>query len=617
MGCWKWLPWLLVLLGQLLQPSSSFWASRPRHRRVLQATAPEFRDKLHRTLVEKTQEALRLPPGPERSSLIRRAMNFALKLRDPYALTIYSCHVLPAHTKLKTKEYHALLNLCSSPELVDIGKKIFNDMVESGHAPQEPSFIFLVRACAQMGNPMEAFGVVHRMSARNVTIRLRTYKPILDELQESGDWDNFRLVWDHMETESGVDATDEQLGQAFDMLQREPELWAGENIAWLQSKLWRFSGKELCLQQATLEKIADSIDAANQRLERGVDDALGAGSGGLGALKLFRLEPKENICPACGAEIPRRTLDPRQREELMQGLYKIAATQGHESGEQNLRFFQTWLAKHTTEEKGGPFRVIIDAANVAYTRPLSNLTVQSSGSGSSSGSGTFASGSDGDESTTGHESVTCSGTPGSSANAAPAFKFEQIEQAVQWCKEANLRPLVVLSMKYSKESFTTGLLRRGGPSHRKTRLAKTQQFQRLTEKDTQLLRKWEDDDMLFLVNRGGNDDWYWMLACVSQTGQDPFFISNDQLRDHRLRLLAEHAFARWQANAQINFSFVSNPRSASPDLYIYEPPVWSREIHWDGEKRWHIPSSTHDWACVQMPTLPSEEVGASATEAQS
>uniref|UniRef100_A0A7S1UFE7 ribonuclease P n=1 Tax=Phaeomonas parva TaxID=124430 RepID=A0A7S1UFE7_9STRA len=575
---------LLLLALSLL--SGFAWRPTGPSRRLppLRATPPGVDDARHRSLVRQTQDALRAEPGPERDQLIRRALNCGLRMRDPYSLTIYSNFLLPCNTKLKKKEYHALLNLCATPELAEVGKRILNDMVSAGHRLDEPSFLFFVRTSARMGNPLEAFGVVNRMSEGNVTIRLRTYKPILEELELIGDFDNYCRVWDHMETSSGVAAGEEQVAQALRMI-RDFGLWEPRHADWLEEKLGDFSRRHLSLGNDTLALLAEAVanpgpkpldpNPKSKKLEPGPSEPEPEPKTRLkGRAVGFEPDPNEHECPVCGAEIPRRRLGAAERDDLVQGLFGIAEETDREAGIQNLRFFQGWIGKHTTPERGGPYDVIIDAANVAYTRPLLPPA-----------------------------------TINNTMVAPPlAFKFTQIQAVVDWCKGAGLRPLVVLSAKYGEETFTTGVLKRGGSSARRARLASKQNLQRLTKPDKAILKKWEEDDILFRVNRGGNDDWYWILAAVSQSdGHDTLFISNDQMRDHRLRLMHARAFARWQANTQIAYNFQMTGDGEETELSIFEPPVWSREIHQTGPRRWHIPGPGDEWACVELPVREGEE----------
>ena len=352
--------------------------------------------------------------------------------------------------KLKKKEYHAILNLCDSPELALAGKQIFNDMLDAGHAPQEQSYIFLVRVCSLMGEPDEAFGVVRRMASSNVPPRLRSYTPILDAYAAQDRLEPYIAAWAHMEEEMGVAPGDAQIRQAAELLARCGGAAAAPGaLGWIEDRLRSYSRHALHLEPRTLRAL------------RGIARRAEA----------FTPDGRVQECPACGAVIPRRRLDGGERRRMLEGLLDIARGTGSGSGEQDLLFFRSWLRKHAAADRGGAYDVIIDAANVAYSRPQApqaeppERRAAEGGAGAAGGAGAGAGAEEGE-------------AGGAEGQRPVGFTFAQIALAYDWCVGRGLRPLVVLGNKYSKATFTTGILRRGGSGSRRRRLAQRQMVQR-------------------------------------------------------------------------------------------------------------------------------------------
>ena len=139
-----------------------------------------------------------------------------------------------------------------------------------------------------------------------------------------------------------------------------------------------------------------------------------------------------------------------------------------------------------------------------------------------------------------------------------------------------------------------------------------------------------ENDMMYIVPRLNLDDYFWMLASVSnQTkatqrddlnipvgndqgrfpGMRPMLITNDQMRDHKLDLLEPREFRRWSSCHIVNY-----------DIAFYEKDEWEEErkisfvpadsfsreiqsnIHKNGkDTAWHFPiGDSLEWLCISI-----------------
>ena len=134
--------------------------------------------------------------------------------------------------------------------------------------------------------------------------------------------------------------------------------------------------------------------------------------------------------------------------------------------------------------------------------------------------------------------------------------------------------------------------------------------------------------MMYIVPRLNLDDYFWMLASVSnQTnamqrddlsipfgddqgrfpGMRPMLITNDQMRDHKLDLLKPREFRRWSSCHIVNYDISAYEKDEwEEDRHISFVPAdyFSREIQMNPHKNgkdsvWHFPiGDSTDWLCV-------------------
>jgi len=136
--------------------------------------------------------------------------------------------------------------------------------------------------------------------------------------------------------------------------------------------------------------------------------------------------------------------------------------------------------------------------------------------------------------------------------------------------------------------------------------------------------------MMYIVPRLNLDDYFWMLASVSnQTkssqrddlripvgndqgrfpGMRPMLITNDQMRDHKLDLLEPREFRRWSSCHIVNYkipAYEEDEWEEDRKITFLPADYFSREIQSNPcqaeEKRvWHFPiGNSTDWLCVSI-----------------
>jgi hypothetical protein len=136
--------------------------------------------------------------------------------------------------------------------------------------------------------------------------------------------------------------------------------------------------------------------------------------------------------------------------------------------------------------------------------------------------------------------------------------------------------------------------------------------------------------MLYVVPRLCLDDYFWMLASVSnQTqsrqgadltvpvgdklgrfpGMRPMIITNDQMRDHKLDLLEPREFRRWCSCHIVNYHlsfYESDEWGEHREVELEPADYFSREIQGNPHPSgfgnvWHFPiSNSTDWLCIWL-----------------
>jgi len=198
-----------------------------------------------------------------------------------------------------------------------------------------------------------------------------------------------------------------------------------------------------------------------------------------------------------------------------------------------------------------------------------------------------------------------------------SFNFYQLQFIVDALEKTNENPLVILPYKYCTNSFVISM---GSKSYRQV----------LSREERQIVDKLTKKGQLYRVPARCLDDYYWMLASVSdQTrsrrsmdldvahdnadgrwpGTRPMLVTNDQMRDHKLGLLEPRLFRRWISCYIVNYSFTAfvGAESVDREIGFSTADFFSREIQSNETSTgaaWHFPVS--DWNlddrfCIRIP----------------
>jgi len=283
-------------------------------------------------------------------------------------------------------------------------------------------------------------------------------------------------------------------------------------------------------------------------------------------------------CPRSGVKLNLIKLEDHQRTQLQNSLLQLSTNSFEEFAQNNridtdyaaqqLNKFADWL----DTREGKPFTAIVDGANVAYY--MQNFE-------------------------------------------GGMFNFHQINFMVEALQKMNENPLVIIPYKYSMPTFMVTM----GTKRRKHKRDK---------KEQEILDKLITSGKLYVAPPRCLDDYYWMLASVSdQTnsrngenldvlsdnkegrwpGTRPMLVSNDLMRDHKLGLLEPRLFRRWFSCFIVNYNFTAfvGKESVDREIGFSTADFFSREIQCSPRNNasvWHIPVS--DWKlddrlCLSLP----------------
>ncbi|CAM9856181.1 unnamed protein product [Scytosiphon promiscuus] len=134
---------------------------------------------------------------------------------------------------------------------------------------------------------------------------------------------------------------------------------------------------------------------------------------------------------------------------------------------------------------------------------------------------------------------------------------------------------------------------------RKRKSRKTPPKRRWTTAESEMLKKWVDNDWLLIVE--GLDDLYWMYATVARSDVDTVVVTNDLMRDHRDFFPGTREFVRWKRSHLVSFAFgwqkdgpLAWANGGQPDDEVPPPEIKLRPgASWKEVQRtgshWHLP----------------------------
>jgi Protein-only RNase P len=476
--------------------------------------------------------------------------------------------------------------------------------------PTEQSVSIRVNLLVSQGKAAEAESLLSSQVQRGGEIRLRACAPVLRQLlQEGKSLDALRL-FDKMKQMPLVIIDDETFVTLIGGL-AENQCFSSDCLITPDLKRLGYTSKSgVEMFDELMRQMSDKISEIPMNLAkrwhssfvRGFADANIGEHNSLLPLRINKtpapddqlimnrvsIDPSTGYCSRSGSTLRLLHLDADEKENLRDSVRSMAQAEylsfhkevlrkpKGEQTENDIDHFSTWL----DTREGPPFTAIVDGANVGYY--MQNFD-------------------DG------------------------RFSFHQIKFVVDTLEQLGETVLVILPGKYGYNRFSVTI---GGG------------LQNLTDEEVAIRNQLRSSGRLYLVPRGMLDDFYWIMASMSnqtkaRAGEDisvfpndpsgrwpgtrPVLVTNDQTRDHKLGMMSEpRLFKRWYSNYIVNYNFAGfvhgNPSHS--DIGFAKADFYSREIQGNPSLNsngqvvgtsWHFPlSDTEDneegWFCIRIPT---------------
>lgn len=240
------------------------------------------------------------------------------------------------------------------------------------------------------------------------------------------------------------------------------------------------------------------------------------------------IEAKTALCPSTGAQLRQLTLDQQSRQHVHDSLLTMAATQQKDYGARYQNRTKYTFSQVAEKELKRFADWLQEREGGPFTAFVDGANVAYFGQGS--------------------------------------VQYSQLLKVVEELEKMGERPLIIMPRKYVNASFKIA----------------TGAVQKLQPRDLEVITKLINEGKMFTVPAQCFDDYYWMLASVSDQngplppvsdgetrfpGIRPIVISNDQMRDHKLELLEPKLFRRWCSSQVVTYA-ISN----------YEDDVWENRI---------------------------------------
>ena len=467
----------------------------------------------------------------------------------------------------ETRIYHKLLAL-----LLDLPAdwaRVRQQMLESGAERDETTVTLELRGLVHAGELDEAIScAVAAQQQLKLELKLRTFAPLLAAVCARDDTAAARQLQETMGA-AGVAKGEDEMVQLAALCAR-----TGDHDGF-ESHLYELQASHQMIATTSLQLLRAACASAETASGNGGDgeharaEASASAASNAPAVSAAAAASADHarphaavgtcpggVCSCCGTQLVALPLSTEQRREMCDDLLRTAAAHSEESRADLLRFGE-WVVQQG-------FTHIVDGPNVAYR------------------SQNFAGGS---------------------------FSYVQVDLACRTLRESTGRPpLLVLPSHYVGEEAGATV-----PNHTSSS-ANTTREHVLTAAEAARVATWrrgDGDARLWVCVEGASDDWYWMYATVV-AGAEARVLSNDEMRDHSLRLLKPAYFARWKARHVIHFDFSHGAQSDRPEpvISLREPPAFSVEIQRsegardddDARARWHLPvgPDAAEWLCVAL-----------------
>ena len=474
-------------------------------------------------------------------------------------LKIRESGILPRENTVSTFMYILSLSQDTLEACLDVAS--FHDLL---FEPNEKTITLRIKSLIAQGDAASAENVLQSLPCKGKGTegkRLRTFSPILSHYCESGEMGAALRLFRQMRESEGVLLDAETYALLIAALARRGCFRPDANpIGDVVDYGFSVSSGPILFDELAAEMAEDILELTEtsaDAIAKGFADAQPSMDIHLGRTTV---NATTALCPETGVKLRLFRLSEPQRSKVHDKLLEMAAVQ-HEQFGQKLRsrgkpeharggqYAYNMLCKFSDWLKtrdGERFTAIIDGPNVAY----------------------FARGN---------------------------VHYSQVQLVVDELERLGERPLVVMPEKYVSSSF---------------RLAGLGYTQKLSENEIDIMTSLIDSEKLYTVPTHCLDDYYWMIASVSNQTRDisesctgelpglrPLLITNDQMRDHRLSLLEPRLFRRWTSCHIVNYDIKSYDRDEweSREVRFSPADVLSREIQGNPDLlrgkglAWHFP----------------------------
>ncbi|GMI40619.1 hypothetical protein TrCOL_g7883 [Triparma columacea] len=169
-----------------------------------------------------------------------------------------------------------------------------------------------------------------------------------------------------------------------------------------------------------------------------------------------------------------------------------------------------------------------------------------------------------------------------------------------------------MGIKWAQIGWVMRAIREGGG--RGVVVMHQRHFDNLQGEDWSLVRSWGGD--VYRTPNGMNDDWFWLHMSLCQGcrrgGRMPWFVSNDELRDHVFGMRASRSLEQWRERKGVKFKFGDWEREARWRRPVLNyPRGWSKRVM-EVSGGWAIPwgeeGEEGKWTYVKGSRVDAERV---------
>ncbi len=449
----------------------------------------------------------------------------------------------------------------SPQQLLDTAREVMQkalDAADSGEAAvKETSFSSIIRTACGVGQPHVALSYVAEMRKRKTVCKARSFLPIIAAFAEAGDAAGAKCALTAME-DASVPLTEQAYRSMLEAAAARVESGETTLRASVETEVgtchddtpagWREYVHKLLVQMThDIYQLERSTISAVQR----VFAAGGASQGGLPQWATAESAVSaDGVFPPNQHQLRSVDLTTQELAELATQARELACTSDRRTSQ--FKDFEAFL------QKAGPIDILIDGANLGFFNQ------------------NFAGG---------------------------AFSHAQIDAAVRHFAAQGLRVAVVLHSKWLSAGTAPQPFKRSRDGSQKRR----RDGSSATASDSSAVdappaaasgsaapaaaadaapmphalgqqsmldtyrERWTRMGLLYEVQRGNNDDWYWLYAAVTVKASDGTqrsvrVVSNDQMRDHHFKMLAPENFLKWRERHQVTYHIMSFQKRSTDGL---------------------------------------------------